>query len=101
MWDAPLPGGGGNAFEVFMDDLTTHQTGLMQASAANGFMNTSSADCSGTPFNFQPEYNTAKAGNINPWGADAGRHQHRVRDRSLGGLHLAQRPARRQPGRPE
>ncbi|HME65762.1 MAG TPA: hypothetical protein VKG61_12815, partial [Streptosporangiaceae bacterium] len=70
MWDAPLPGGGGNAFEVFMDDLTTHQTGLMQASGANGFMTTSSADCSGTPFNFQPEYNTAKAGNINPWGAD-------------------------------
>jgi hypothetical protein len=70
MWDAPLPGGGGNAFEVYMDDLTTHQTGYMQASAANGFMNTSSADCSGTPFNFQPEYNTAKAGNINPWGAD-------------------------------
>ena len=70
MWDAPLPGGGGNAFEVFMDDLTTHQTGFMQASAANGFMNTSSADCSGTPFNFQPEYNTAKQDNINPWGAD-------------------------------
>jgi hypothetical protein len=70
MWDAPLPGGGGNAFEVSMDDLTTHQSGLMQASAANGFMTTSSADCSGTPFNFQPEYNTAKAGNINPWGAD-------------------------------
>jgi hypothetical protein len=69
MWDAPLPGGGGNAFEVYMDDLTTHQTGYMQASAANGFMTTSSADCSGTPFNFQPEYNTAKAGNISPWGA--------------------------------
>jgi hypothetical protein len=69
MWDAPLPGGGGKAFEVFMDDLTTHQTGFMQASAANGFMNTSFADCSGTPFNFQPEYNTAKPGNINPWGA--------------------------------
>ena len=33
-------------------------------------MTTSMADCSGTPFNFQPEYNTAKAGNINPWGAD-------------------------------
>ena len=28
------------------------------------------ADCSGTPFNFQPEFNTAKAGNINSWGAD-------------------------------
>jgi len=70
MWDAPLPGGGGEAFEVAMDDLTTHQTGFMQASAANGFQTTSMADCSGTPFNFQPEYNTAKAGNINPWGAD-------------------------------
>ncbi len=33
--------------------------GWMQASAANGFMNTSSTDCSGTPYNFQPEYNTA------------------------------------------
>jgi hypothetical protein len=69
MFDAPAPGGG-SAFEVAMDDLTTHQSGVMQASAANGFMTTSSADCSGTPFNFQPEYNTAKAGNINPWGAD-------------------------------
>jgi hypothetical protein len=69
MWDAPLPGGGGNAFEVYMDDLTTHQTGYMQASAINGFQNTSSADCSGTPFNFQPSYNTAKRGNIIPWAA--------------------------------
>jgi hypothetical protein len=70
MWDAPLPGGGGEAFEVYMDDLTTHKTGYMQASAANGFQTTSSADCSGTPFNFQPEYNTAKPGNITPWAAD-------------------------------
>ena len=69
MSDAPAPGGG-DAFEVVMDDLTTHQSGFMQASAANGFQTTSMADCSGTPFNFQPEYNTAKAGNINPWGAD-------------------------------
>jgi hypothetical protein len=69
MYDAPAPGGG-DAFTVVMDDLTTHQTGFMQASAANGFMTTSSANCSGTPFNFQPEFNTAKAGNINSWGAD-------------------------------
>ena len=69
MYDAPAPGGG-KAFEVVMDDLTTHQSGFMQASAANGFMTTSEADCSGTPFNFQPEFNTAKAGNINSWGAD-------------------------------
>ena len=71
MFDAPAPGGG-DAFEVVMDDLTTHQSGLMQASAANGFQNTSMADCSGTPFNFQPEYNTAKANNITPWGARTG-----------------------------
>jgi hypothetical protein len=69
MFDAPAPGGG-DAFEVTMDDLTTHQSGFMQASAANGFMTTSSANCSGTPFNFQPEFNTAKPGNINSWGAD-------------------------------
>jgi hypothetical protein len=67
MFDAPAPGG--DAFEVVLNDLTTHQSGFMQASAANGFQNTSMADCSGTPFNFQPEYNTAKAGNIIPWAA--------------------------------
>ena len=69
MFDAPARGGG-DAFEVVMDDLTTHQTGFMQASAANGFSTTSMANCSETPFNFQPEFNTAKAGNINSWGAD-------------------------------
>ena len=40
----------------------------MIASAANGFMNTSPADCTGTPFNFQPEYSSARAQNIIPWG---------------------------------
>jgi hypothetical protein len=40
----------------------------MVASAANGFMNTSPADCSGTPFNFQPEYSSAKPQNDVPWG---------------------------------
>jgi hypothetical protein len=52
-----------------MDDLTTHQSGHMQASAANGFMTTSSADCSARRSTSRPEYNTAKAGNISPWGA--------------------------------
>jgi hypothetical protein len=70
MWDAAVPGGGGaKAFEVSVDDLTTNQTGYMQASAANGFANTSIVDCSGTPFNFQPEYNTAAQANIIPWAA--------------------------------
>jgi hypothetical protein len=68
MADAPAPGGG-KAFEVVLNDMTTGQSGFMQASAANGFANTSIVDCSGTPFNFQPEYNTAKAGNITPWAA--------------------------------
>jgi hypothetical protein len=70
MFDAPVPGHAGQkAFEVVVQDLTTGQSGFMQASAANGFQNTSIVDCSGTPHNFQPEYNTAKRGNITPWAA--------------------------------
>jgi hypothetical protein len=68
LFDAPLPGGG-RALEVVLRDLSTRQTGFMQASAANGFANTSIADCSGTPFNFQPEYSTAAQPNVVPWGA--------------------------------
>jgi hypothetical protein len=68
MADAPAPGGA-KAFKVVVDDLTRHTSGFMQASAANGFQNTSIADCSGTPFNFQPEFSTAAPGNITPWGA--------------------------------
>jgi hypothetical protein len=70
MYDAAVPGSGGaHAFEVVVDDLTTHQTGWMQASAKNGFGTTSMGNCSDTPFNFQPEYNTAKRANIIPWAA--------------------------------
>jgi hypothetical protein len=68
MWDAAVPGGG-HAFKVEIRDLTTGQVGVMQASARNGFANTSMADCSGTPFNFQPEYSTASQSNIVPWAA--------------------------------
>jgi hypothetical protein len=68
IFDAPAPGGG-KALKTVVDDLTTHQTGFMQASAANGFQNTSLIDCSGTPFNYEPEYNTAAQGNIAPWTA--------------------------------
>ncbi len=50
-------------------DLTTGQTGYIVASASNGFMNTSIADCSGTPFTFHAEYNTAKQQNQVPWAA--------------------------------
>jgi hypothetical protein len=68
MFDAPLSGGG-HAFEAVVRDATTGQTGFMQASAANGFMNTDVSTCDGTPFNFRPEYSTASADNIVPWAA--------------------------------
>jgi hypothetical protein len=70
IWDARVPGETGQkALEVMIDDLTTGQSGFMQASAKNGFQNTSITDCSGTPFNFEPEYSTASAGNYIPWAA--------------------------------
>jgi hypothetical protein len=66
MFNAKIPGG--HALEARETDLTTGQSGFVIASAANGFMTTSMADCSGTPFNFQPEYSSARAQNIIPWG---------------------------------
>jgi hypothetical protein len=59
----------GKALELTIDDLTTGQTGFMQASAANGFAQTDIATCNGRLFNFQPEYRTSKPGNIVPWAA--------------------------------
>ena len=50
-------------------DLTTHQSGFIVASAANGFMNTNISDCSGTPFTFHAEYSTAAPQNQVPWAA--------------------------------
>ena len=70
IWDAPVPGvKGQKALKILIDDVTTGQSGFMQASAKNGFQNTSITDCSGTPFNFEPEYSTAAAGNFIPWAA--------------------------------
>ncbi len=66
MFNAAIPGG--HALEARETDLSTGQSGFMIASAANGFMTTSMADCSGTPFNFQPEYSSARAQNVIPWG---------------------------------
>jgi hypothetical protein len=68
IFDAPAPGGG-HALEVHISDLTTGQSGLMQASAANGYQATGIADCTGRPFNYEPEYSTASKGNIVPWAA--------------------------------
>jgi len=70
IFDASLRGGG-RALEVTENDVTNGTSGFMIASAANGFMNTSPVDCSGTPFNFQPEYSSASRNNIVPWGPGA------------------------------
>jgi hypothetical protein len=71
MLDAPVPGEPGQrALKLTINDLTTGQSGFMQASAKNGFMATNINDCSGTPFNYEPEYNTAGPRNIVPWAAD-------------------------------
>lgn len=68
MFDAPASGGG-SAFKAVVRDFTTGQTGFMQASAANGFMNTNLTTCNGTPFSFQPEFSTASADNMAAWTA--------------------------------
>jgi hypothetical protein len=68
--DEPVAGAPGqHALLIVVHDATTGQTGFMQASAKNGFQDTSMVDCSGAPYNFEPEYNTAAAGNIIPWAA--------------------------------
>ncbi|HEY3903526.1 MAG TPA: hypothetical protein VGM14_06470 [Streptosporangiaceae bacterium] len=66
MFDAAIKGG--HALEIVETDHTTGQSGFMIASGANGFMNTDPFSCKGTKFNFEPEYNTARAANIIPWG---------------------------------
>jgi hypothetical protein len=57
------------ALETEVRDLTTGAAGFMQASAKNGFMNTSIADCSGTPWSFRPLYSTASTVNQGGWAA--------------------------------
>jgi hypothetical protein len=59
-------------FTTTIRDLSTQQTGWMTASAANGFMDTNVADCSGTPFTFHAEYSTAEQQNQVPWAAAEG-----------------------------
>jgi len=60
------PAGG---FTATVRDLTTHRTGFMVASTANGFANTDPNTCAGTPFTFHAEYATAQVGNGVPWTA--------------------------------
>ena len=57
------------ALETQVRDLSTGRTGFMLASAKNGFMNTSIADCTGAPWSFRPLYSTAKTANQGGWAA--------------------------------
>jgi hypothetical protein len=66
--DVPI-GGGRHALETRIVDLTTGQSGFMVASAKNGFMATNPGDCTGVPFNYEPEYSTARPANVIPWAA--------------------------------
>jgi hypothetical protein len=66
MFDASI-GGGQHALEITVSDLTTGKSGFMIASAKNGFMNTNFFNCKGTPFNFQPLFNTARPQNSIGW----------------------------------
>jgi hypothetical protein len=52
-----------------VDDLTTHKTGYMVASAKNGFMDTNYKTCDGRPFTFHAEFATAATQNRVPWAA--------------------------------
>ena len=75
IWDAPapaVPDAGiprGHALMVRVTDLTTGQTGYMQASAKNGYASTDIVSCNGRLFNYEPEYNTAEKAHIVPWAA--------------------------------
>lgn len=70
----------GPALLTEVQDLTTHQTGYMVASAANGFKDTqgivsgsngqpTAGSCGGIPFNFAAEYSSALQQNQVPWAA--------------------------------
>ncbi|HEV2450309.1 MAG TPA: hypothetical protein VGS62_00060, partial [Streptosporangiaceae bacterium] len=60
---------GQGALETQVRDLSTGKTGFMLASAKNGFMNTSIANCSGAPWSYRPLYSTASTVNQGGWAA--------------------------------
>ncbi len=60
-------------FQVVIRDLTTHQTGSMTASIANGFaqvkFDPSAATCTSIPYAFHPMYATSSEHTRVPWAA--------------------------------
>jgi len=62
-----------NGFRVDVEDLTTHQSGSMTASIANGFgqvdFNPNATTCSSTPYAFHPMYSTSSEHTRVVWAA--------------------------------
>ena len=81
--------------------LTTGQSGYMQrVRASNGFMATKLGRLQRrTPFNYEPEYSTAKRREHHPLGSAANEHQHAVRDRALDAMHVTVRSGHGRPAR--
>ncbi|MBO0869805.1 MAG: hypothetical protein J2P15_14695, partial [Micromonosporaceae bacterium] len=62
-----------HGLQTQVDDLTTHQSGSMTASAANGFGQIAAAptgtSCTQIPYDFHPEYSTSSPQTRVPWAA--------------------------------
>jgi len=60
-------------FQVVVEDLTTHQTGSMTASVANGFtqlvFDPTATTCASRPYAFHPMYSTSSPETFIPWAA--------------------------------
>ena len=98
MSDAAVPGATGQkALKLTINDLTTGQSGFMQVFGDERVHAAISIqDCSGTPFNYQPEYNSAGPAQHRAVGGGPDRHRHPVRDRPLRGVHQSHQPVPRQ-----
>jgi hypothetical protein len=62
-----------SGLKVIIDDLTTHQSGSMTASAANGFAQVgydpTGTSCNAIPYNFHPMYSTSTPNTRVTWAA--------------------------------
>ncbi len=62
-----------NGLQIVIQDLTTHQTGSMTASAANGFgqvkFDPTGTTCQNIPYDFHPMYSTSSEHTRVPWTA--------------------------------
>lgn len=63
-----------HGLQIIIDDRTTHQSGSMTASAANGFGQVKfapnpSTECTNIPYDFHPMYSTSSEATRVPWAA--------------------------------